>query len=133
MGGVDGLRASPTPDVPIEDEDDDEDEDDLLTRQILDYGAGSDSVTLEPTLIDQQCVGHGVGKARDRRLVIRLHRANLDDFAVCLDKGDRKRDRGILHPERNSLRRLKDKKHAGVFSKRLPEPQTFRLFRSSFG
>ena len=104
-----------------------------LTRQILDYGAGSDSVAFEPALVYQKGADNGVGKARDRCLVMRLHRADLDDFAIRLDKGDRERDRGIFHPERNSLRRWKDKKHAGVFGERLPEAQTFRLFRSSFG
>src|ERR1700722_8727189 len=89
--------------------------------QTLDDRPCTDSVAFEPTLLDHQGVGNGVRKARDWCFVIRLHRADLDDFAVRLDKRDREWDRGIFHPERNALRRRKDKKHAGVFSKRLPE------------
>ena len=90
--------------------------------QTLDDRPCTDSVAFEPTLVDHQGVGNGVRKARDWCFVIRLHRADLDDFAVRLDKRDREWNRGIFHPERNALRRRKDKKHAGVFSKRLPEP-----------
>ena len=90
-------------------------------RQILYHRAGGDSVTFEPTLIDQKGVGDGVGKAGYRGLVVGLHRPDLDDFAVLLNKRDREGDGGIFHPERHSLRRRKDKEHPGVFSKGLPE------------
>ncbi len=93
----------------------------LLTGEIFDDSPSGDTVTFEPTLIDQQCVGHGIGQARHGSLVVGLHGTNLDDFAVGLDVCDRERDGCIFHPEREALRFGKDEEHPGVFGERLPE------------
>ena len=78
-------------------------------------------VSFEPALVHQKSIGNRVGKAWHGRLVVGLHRPDLDNFAIGLNKRDRERDRGIFHPEGNPLGRRKDKKHPGIFSECLPE------------
>jgi hypothetical protein len=45
----------------------------LLTGEIFDDSPCRDTVTFEPTLVNQQCVAHGIGQARDRGFIVGFH------------------------------------------------------------
>lgn len=81
-------------------------------------------IFLKPGFVHFQCINRFGLAAVDVKSQ-RLHLLNINNEAVFIDKGNRKRDERVFHPHADGIVSIHDEQHSGVLRQVLAKHQTF--------